>query len=120
EERAAHRGQRVVDAWRDDGVHRSRHDAVPLETANRDREHALADPLDDAEQLGEAARVHAEHADDVDGPLVSDAVEHLAGAAMAAQADAEPPRRSGRRRGGYLRVRSRTRRCPLARGLESD
>src|SRR3954447_11091233 len=55
-----------------------RDDAVTLELAQRQREHALRDAVDRALELAEPAAAFAEEADHQHAPLVADAVEHLA------------------------------------------
>jgi hypothetical protein len=83
-QRRAERGERVLDARRYHGVDPPRHEPVALELAQRDREHALADPVDPPLQLGEAQRPLLEQRDRQQRPLVGDAVEDLADLAVVA------------------------------------
>ena len=78
EQRGAERGELIVDPRRDDGKHRSGNQAFALELAEREREHALTDPLDLAAQFAEPARAVGEKADDEQRPLVRDPVEDAA------------------------------------------
>ena len=82
EERAPERRERVVDARWHDRVHGSRHQPVALQPADRHGQHPLADPVDAAQQLREAPRSVTEQVDHEHGPLVADAVEHLAQVAL--------------------------------------
>ena len=78
EQCGAERGELIVDPRRDDGKHRSVDEALAFELADREREHALADPVDLAAQFAEPARAVGEKADDEQRPLVGDPVEDVA------------------------------------------
>ena len=77
----AHRSQGVVDPRWDDRVDLTADEAVALQAAQSHGEHPLADPVDRPEQFREPTRPVAQPGDDEDGPLVADAVEHVAGEA---------------------------------------
>src|SRR3954447_12367015 len=71
-------GQLVIDSGWDDGVHRALDEPVALQLAEGQGEHALADPVDLAEQLAETQRAALQHGQDQQRPLVADPVEDLA------------------------------------------
>ena len=77
EERLAERGERVLHPGRDDRVDGARDQTVTLERAYGDGQHARGDPADLAAQLAEAPGAAADKVDDLQGPLVADAPEHL-------------------------------------------
>ncbi len=77
-ERRAERGERVLHPRRHLRVHRSANEPVPLQAAERHREHPLADAGDAPQELAEAQRaLDAEHVDQGHRPFVADAREHL-------------------------------------------
>jgi hypothetical protein len=78
EQRLSQRGELVVDARRDGGLHGPGQDPVALQPAQRDGEHPGGDAVDAAEQFAEPPRPGTEPVDDIDGPLVADPVEHRA------------------------------------------
>ena len=82
EQRSAQIGQLVVDPGRHGGVDGTADQSIALQTAQGEREHALADALDGAVQLVEAVRPLTEEDDDQDTPLVSHTVEDLASRAV--------------------------------------
>src|SRR3954465_1766374 len=71
-------GQLVIDPGRDAGVHRALDQAVALQRAEGQGEHALADPADLAQQLAEPERAALQDGQDQQRPLVAHAVENLA------------------------------------------
>ena len=84
EQRGAEGGEFVVDSWRHDGIDGAGDQAVALELAKRDRQHPLADAVDQALQLGEPQRPAVEQGDRQQRPLAGDAVEDLADFAVVA------------------------------------
>ena len=60
EQRLAHRREGVVDSGRHDRVNSPGNESIPLETAQRHGEHALADPIDIVQELSESATALAQ------------------------------------------------------------
>ena len=58
-----HRRERIVDSRWYDGVNSPGYEPVPLETAQRHGEHALADPVDVMKEFSEAAAALAQETD---------------------------------------------------------
>jgi hypothetical protein len=77
EEALTERCERVLDPRGHDRIHRAPDQAVPLELTHGQGEHALADAVDLASQLGEAPRAAPEQLDDEQRPLVGQAVEEV-------------------------------------------
>ena len=74
-QRAAKVGQLIIDARRDARGDGAADEAVALEVAQSERQHALRDGGDLAPQLVEAPTAGAERRDDEHGPFVADALE---------------------------------------------
>ena len=70
-------GELVFDPRRHHRENRALHQAVALETAQRQSQHPLGDAADGALELGEAPRPVGQHDDDEDAPLLPDARQHL-------------------------------------------
>src|SRR5216684_4916836 len=79
DERRAERRQAILDRHRDGWVGGALDDAVALEVAQRDREHALAYAGNRAADVHEAPGAAVQQVDDEQRPFVADAVEHVAG-----------------------------------------
>jgi len=79
DERHAEWRQAILDRHRDGRVGGALDDAVALEVAQRDREHALADARYRAADVHEAPGAAVEQVDHEQRPFVADAVEHVAG-----------------------------------------
>jgi hypothetical protein len=79
DERRAERRQAILDRHGDGWVGGALDDAVALEVAQRDREHALADVGYRAADVHEAPGVAVQQVEDEQRPFVADAVEHVAG-----------------------------------------
>src|SRR3979490_2098591 len=79
DERLAERRQAILDRHRDRWIGGALDDAVALEVAQRDREHALADARYRAADVHEASGAAVEQVDDEQRPFVADAVEDVAG-----------------------------------------
>ncbi len=77
-------GELVFDTWRHHRVHRPVDQTVPLELAQGDGQHPLADAIDLPAQLVEAQDTLVEQGDHEHGPLVGDPVEDLANFAILA------------------------------------
>jgi hypothetical protein len=72
-----HFRQRVLDLGRDDRIDGAYKQAVPLQLAQREREHAPADPSDRTFQLREPDRALRDGYQDADAPLPGDVIEDL-------------------------------------------
>src|SRR5215469_3972114 len=70
--------QRVVDPWRNGRKDRARHQAVPLQTSERQGQHPLRNAAERTAQLVEPFGAVAQRADHQHRPFVADAREHLA------------------------------------------
>ena len=68
---AAELGQFVIHTLRSGGEDSPRHQAVSLQSTQREREHPLGDTADHPPDLIEALRAIAEQDDDEHGPLIS-------------------------------------------------
>src|SRR5438874_9997635 len=79
DERRAERREAILDRHRDGWVGGALDDAVALEVAQRDREHALADARYRAADVHEAPGAAVEQVDHEQRPFVADAVEQVAG-----------------------------------------
>jgi hypothetical protein len=66
EQRLAHRREGIVDPRWHDGVNSPGNESIPLETAQRHREHALADPFGVVKELSEPAAALAQEANHKD------------------------------------------------------
>ncbi|GCE00975.1 hypothetical protein EHYA_08706 [Embleya hyalina] len=76
-----HHGRLVLDLRRHRRVHRADQQTVAFQAAERQREHAAADAVDGALQLGEAHGAVADLHQDADAPLARHPVEHVQHAA---------------------------------------
>lgn len=75
-------GQAVVDLGGDGRIHRAQHEAVAFEPPYREGEHALGDAVNGTLQFAEPARPTREFDDHEHRPLVPDAVQDVADAAV--------------------------------------
>src|ERR1700738_641668 len=82
DERRAERRQAIFNRHRDGRVGGATDDAVAVEVAQRDREHALADVGYGAADVHEAHGLAGQELDDEQRPFVADAVEDVADQAV--------------------------------------
>ncbi len=72
DERAPQRGQFLLERWWDVGEDGSSHEAVTLQTPQREREHSLRNPNDDPEVFTKPEGALCEDPDDEQRPLVTE------------------------------------------------
>src|ERR1700722_10164704 len=70
-------GERVFHLRWHDGVHRAVHQAVALELAKGEGQHALADSVYFSPKLAEPLRASVEHGNHQDRPLVANPIQYL-------------------------------------------